>query len=128
MLLAKYIEHQVAADTTNDANTTCGTEKERAIRVLELGCGTGLAGLAAAFSMGRRRGEGGRGTPPQPPVARPLTEVEVVLTDLPYALDNARENIARNAETLAAARGEVAATELDWCRPLPQGLVGELVV
>lgn len=61
VLLAKYIEHQVAVDTTDNANsTTCGTEKARAIRVLELGCGTGLAGLAAAFSLGRRQGGGGR--------------------------------------------------------------------
>lgn len=66
--------------------------------VLELGAGTGVVGLAAAAA----------GAP------------HVTLTDLPYALPNARANVARNAGVLRGARVEVA--PLDWYAPaLPAG-------
>lgn len=57
--------------------------------VLELGAGTGLVGIVASV-LGAGR---------------------VILTDLPYALDNARENVERNR---LALKGKVEVMELDW--------------
>ncbi len=58
--------------------------------VVELGSGTGVVGIVAGL-LGAR---------------------EVVLTDLPYALDNARENVRLNAGTV---KGAIHCKELDWC-------------
>lgn len=179
VLLAKYLEHQAVgmrrelglqqpcgeshplppthetaesiSDGVNDTkDKTRGSNKPPVVRVLELGCGTGLAGLAAAFSFGRRgnvdaHGESRAALPPFPQQTQPFESeedgvrtcssshavvdggAEVVLTDLEYALANARENINRNASSLKAIGGAVKVMELDWCRPLPEGFVGELV-
>eukprot|EP00752_Nemacystus_decipiens_P015743 g14055.t1 len=56
----------------------------------------------------------------------PMVEngVEVVLTDLEYALENARSNIRRNASSLRAVGSTVNAVELDWCHPLPDAFAG----
>lgn len=119
------------------------------IRVLELGSGTGLAGLAAAFAFGRRHsgtsgGADGEVSPPRrrrgnllegesdEGVARRVSppapvEVEVVLTDLEYALTNTRANISLNSSSLEAVGAEVSSMELDWCRPLPRELSGERI-
>ena len=133
---------QTDGGTNTDDNSSSSSSSSQPIRVLELGCGTGLAGLAAALSLGRpiptdndgtlplpsqdpdsptRLAQ--RGTPPPSPL--PTAGVEVVLTDLPYALTNARANISRNDSALEAAGASVVATELDWCRSLPTGLRGE---
>lgn len=128
-------------------------EENLTLRVLELGCGTGLAGLAAAVALGKGNHTQRDGVLPyhrHPPLQPSQGDqdclcqqphqgehpgkgiigvreaaVEVVLTDLSYALTNARTNIARNAEALEAVGAHVTAIELDWCRPLPPGLVGE---
>ncbi|CAM9658989.1 unnamed protein product [Ectocarpus sp. 12 AP-2014] len=115
------------------------------VRVLELGCGTGLAGLAAAFAFGRRNSStsgddnGEVNPPPLSPCRRgnplegendegvaqcasPPAQVAVVLTDLEYALTNARANISLNSSSLEAVGAEVSSMELDWCRPLPSEL------
>ena len=60
-------------------------------RVLELGCGPGLAGLSAA-ALG----------------------ADVTLTDLNYALDGVRAGIATNKNAL---KGRVDVAELDWFYP-----------
>jgi hypothetical protein len=60
--------------------------------VLEVGAGTGLVGIAAA-ALGARR---------------------VVLTDLPYALNNTREVVALNVGGAIPAGTEVTVAELDW--------------
>jgi len=67
----------------------------RGARVLELGSGTGLVGLAAAAAGA----------------------AAVVLTDLPYALPLLTANVQHNVEATAGAQVHVAA--LDWTRPLP---------
>lgn len=176
MLLARYLEHQAVTMRRNldnqrslrptrpisnalekaegglinatGGNTNGFSNKARpVVRVLELGCGTGLAGLAAAFSFGRRESGDSNSEResalPCPPrwsnicesekdasvgsASSPTVEggVEVILTDLEYALDNARANVRRNASSLTAVGSTVSAMELDWCRPLPDELAGE---
>lgn len=58
--------------------------------VIELGSGTGLAGIAASI----------------------LGAATVVLTDLPYALKNTQVNVDLNKLSL---KGTVTCRELDWC-------------
>ncbi|CBN78475.1 conserved unknown protein [Ectocarpus siliculosus] len=133
----------------NISSSSCSSSKSvRAapIRVLELGCGTGLAGLAAAFAFGRRHSgtsgddnsEVNHPPPPSPcrrrnplegendegvaQCASPPAQVAVVLTDLEYALTNARANTFLNSSSLEAVGAEVSSIELDWCRPLPREL------
>lgn len=170
VLLAKYLEHQAVAmrrdfDSQRSRRQTrpnsaaferaegddgdSFSRKARAVdRVLELGCGTGLAGLAAAFSFGRResgdKGNESTAAPPRPARRSNACEgehygvivecgssstvedgVEVVLTDLEYALENARANIGHNAPALKAVGSTVNAMELDWCRPLPEEFAGK---
>ena len=76
------------------------------LRVVEVGAGTGAAGIAAAM-LGAR----------------------ALLTDLPYALDNLRDCARRNA---GALKGSVDVAALDWTNPrasaaaLPEALRGRL--
>lgn len=67
------------------------------LRVLELGAGTGLVGIAAACKWSSK--------------ARP---VHVSLTDLPYIVPNLTENVERNASLVAASFGVVTVYALDW--------------
>lgn len=139
----KGISDETNSDHNGCSNSHGRTTNSTAVRVLELGCGTGLAGLAAAFAFGKQRcaqskaslcsppqgsrpsnGEGGRVDASGSPAAEG-EEVQVVLTDLEYALANARANIARNACSLEDVGAKVDAVELDWCRPLPQEFAGE---
>ncbi|KAL6856133.1 hypothetical protein ACP4OV_018935 [Aristida adscensionis] len=62
------------------------------LRVLELGSGTGAAGLALAAALPAR----------------------AVLSDLPCALPNLRHNAALNAPLLAAAGGAASVVPLPW--------------
>ncbi len=63
----------------------------RNLKILELGAGTGLVGLAAA-QLGAAR---------------------VQITDLPYALANIQSNVDRNA----AGSSTVEVRALDWFDP-----------
>ncbi|KAK4963111.1 Protein-lysine N-methyltransferase rrg1 [Elasticomyces elasticus] len=64
-------------------------------RILELGAGTGLVGLAAAVILQRT----------------------VVLTDLPEILPNLQRNVRDNAAVLATHGAEVETAVLDWSQP-----------
>jgi Lysine methyltransferase len=61
-------------------------------RVLELGAGTGLVGIAAACVWG----------------------VNVTLTDLPEILPNLRRNIDKNLKLIQSCGGNACALPLDW--------------
>lgn len=245
VLLAKYIEHQRGvflqdhhhhppppSTAANGDEDSCNStpvqgphqkKQHKPLRVLELGCGTGFAGIAAALSLGSDPGTasaGGQGiarvisgtgacsdsisedsstakpdpctdggvTPPisptflhgrdsaanqrttqiGPPARKDRASVfrerscensskggriglavgdgrllesapdsspdfthtecgvYVVLTDLGYALGNARSNIEQNRSSIAHRGARVVAAQLDWTKPVPPELVGEL--
>ncbi|KAK3645396.1 Protein-lysine N-methyltransferase rrg1 [Elasticomyces elasticus] len=67
----------------------------REARILELGAGTGLVGLAAAVILQRT----------------------VVLTDLPEILPNLQRNVRDNAAVLATHGAKVETAVLDWSHP-----------
>lgn len=73
------------------------------LRVLELGAGTGLVGIAAACSWG----------------------VNVILTDLPEILSNLQRNIDNNRELIVAFGGDAHALALDWSDDTQQPVTEE---
>ena len=93
VVLAKLLETRFAAGMAG-------------VRVVEVGAGTGAAGIAAA-----------------------MLGADALLTDLPYALDNLRDCARRNA---GALKGSAAVAALDWADPrgsaaaLPPELRGRL--
>ncbi len=70
-------------------------------RVLEVGAGPGVAGLAAA-ALG----------------------AQVTLTDLPYTLDNLRAAVARNAHHVKPGAAAPVVGALDWLAPQASALPG----
>ena len=73
-------------------------------RILELGAGTGLVGLAAAAMLQRT----------------------VILTDLPEIVPNLEHNVRGNAAMLAIYDGKAVTAILDWTDPAAFQLNGEL--
>jgi len=61
-------------------------------KVLELGAGTGLVGIAASA----------------------IWSTDVMLTDLPEIQDNLQYNISENIDTVEARGGSISAGILDW--------------
>mmetsp|Transcript_136880 Transcript_136880/g.292371 ORF Transcript_136880/g.292371 Transcript_136880/m.292371 type:complete len:237 (+) Transcript_136880:216-926(+) len=97
IVFAKAVERQPSLLGTQTAN--------RPIRVLELGAGTGAAGLSAA-----------------------LLGDEAVLTDLPELAETTERNIALNAAALAEAGGSASFSALDWAvGGLPDGPFDSIV-
>ncbi|CAA3014454.1 N-lysine methyltransferase METTL21A-like [Olea europaea subsp. europaea] len=66
--------------------------QHRGIRILELGSGTGVVGIAAAAILG----------------------ASVTVTDLPHVLPNMQFNVDANAETLKLHGGAVEVATLSW--------------
>ncbi|KAI1620562.1 putative methyltransferase-domain-containing protein [Exophiala viscosa] len=77
-------------------------------RVLELGSGTGLVGIAAAC----------------------IWNAQVLLTDLPEIVPNLLQNLALNRDVIEKHRGQVSARTLDWADPtdLPRNAEGRYMV
>jgi hypothetical protein len=71
------------------------TIQQMQARVLELGAGTGLLGLAAAAIWG----------------------TNVVMTDLPLFQDNLQHNISKNSAVLNERSASVSCDILDWTDP-----------
>jgi predicted nicotinamide N-methyase len=92
IVLAKYLEHGEMGETHNHVGSLSRHS------VLEVGCGPGLAGLAAA-TLGASR---------------------VVLTDLGSVLEHTQANVDRNMEVLDGA--VVNLVPLDWTKPLPDAI------
>ncbi|GAA0148339.1 protein modifying enzyme [Lithospermum erythrorhizon] len=65
---------------------------KRPVRILELGSGTGIVGIAAAATLG----------------------ANVTVTDLPHVLPNMVHNIGLNVEVVKARSGNVEAAPLRW--------------
>jgi len=76
------------------------------LRILELGSGTGLVGLAAAAIWGKA----------------------VILTDLHEICPNLARNITANNSTLALHGGSALSTELNWMQPTQINLHGEEIL
>lgn len=75
-------------------------------RVLELGSGTGLVGLAAAA----------------------LWRTDVVLTDLPVIVPNLEDNARANQDVVEARGGHVSVEELDWADVAPRERAFDVVL
>ena len=78
-VLGKFLEKRFTTDELSKST------------IIELGCGTGLAGLCAAA----------------------IGAAHVYLTDLEYALENTRRNVTSNP----SLSGRVSCVELDWNCP-----------
>ncbi|XP_078430449.1 uncharacterized protein LOC144702315 [Wolffia australiana] len=74
--------------------TSLGRGRSPRLRILELGSGTGLVGIAAAALLGG----------------------DVVLTDMGHVLDNLRFNVEVNAGAVAARGGAAVVRRLEWGR------------
>jgi predicted nicotinamide N-methyase len=66
-----------------------------AAKILELGAGTGLVGMAAAL----------------------VFQHHTILTDLPEIVPNLEQNARSNSEVISSCGGTVSAAVLDWTRP-----------
>jgi hypothetical protein len=91
---SKYFNHLLNLEKNNRAcaNITSG---RTSTRVLELGAGTGLVGIAAGAIWGTK----------------------VILTDLPEIKENLLFNIQRNTESIEWMGGEILGDVLDWKDP-----------
>ncbi|KAL6224640.1 hypothetical protein ACLB2K_003495 [Fragaria x ananassa] len=72
--------------------TLSALESGRRLKILELGSGTGLVGIAAAATLGAC----------------------VTVTDLPHVTDNLRYNVELNAAVLGGSGGSVSVAALRW--------------
>ena len=90
-----------------------GTEERRVIRVLELGAGTGLVGIAASCVW-----------MPQDYFSEDV--VSVTLSDLPGIMGNLEGNVERNREELKMFWADVKTRSLDWGDAKDGPTAGEL--
>lgn len=86
--LVSLLDHR----TDSPALSSLLSSSNRRLRLLELGSGTGLVGIAAAALLG----------------------ASVTVTDLPRVLPNLRFNADANAAAVAARGGEVRVAALSW--------------
>ena len=92
LLLPHHLPSIEISDPLQPHNS-CGTDRNRP-KILELGAGTGLVGLAASG----------------------LFEADIHLTDLPIILPNLQHNIQQNASLLESTGSTITAGVLDWSK------------
>jgi hypothetical protein len=95
----QYFDHILNLKDTK-LTTAKALSQRPGTRVLELGSGTGLVGIAAGAIWG----------------------IDIILTDLPEIKENLLFNIERNKETVESLGGGVSGDVLDWKNP--KGLQG----
>ncbi|KAL2553038.1 putative methyltransferase family protein [Forsythia ovata] len=91
-LVTLFDLHHHCITTLLSAVSNDGETQHRPIRILELGSGTGVVGIAAAAILG----------------------ASVTVTDLPHVLPNMQFNVDANAETLKLHGGAVEVAALSW--------------
>jgi hypothetical protein len=90
----KYFDHLLNFKS-NKLNNMARTSELSSVRVLELGSGTGLVGIAAGA----------------------IWKVDVILTDLPEIKENLVFNINQNIDTVQSLGGSIQGEVLDWKDP-----------
>ena len=78
--------------TTTLTALSNGGDNDRKLKILELGSGTGLVGIAAAVTLG----------------------ANVTVTDLPHVIPNLQFNVDANADVVAQKGGTVNVAPLRW--------------
>lgn len=91
-LLTLLDDHRRNPSTSPLGPTLSAFEAGRKLKILELGSGTGLVGIAAAATLGAC----------------------VTVTDLPHVVDNLRFNADANAAVLEGSGGNVRVAALRW--------------
>ncbi|KAL8044891.1 hypothetical protein ABFX02_08G075900 [Erythranthe guttata] len=90
-LLDRHKLHHHPSNTASPLSSTLSSPHRR-LRILELGSGTGIVGIAAAALLGAK----------------------VTATDLPHALPNLQFNVAANAGIFEPHGGAVEVAALQW--------------
>ena len=93
LLLPRHIPSIENSEPRHRRNNTGGSKNKRP-KVLELGAGTGLVGLAASG----------------------LFAADIYLTDLPHILPNLQYNIEQNASLVESTGSTITAGVLDWSK------------
>ncbi|KAM5576169.1 protein N-lysine methyltransferase METTL21A [Rosa sericea] len=91
-LLTLLDDHRSDPATSPLGPTLSALESGRRLKILELGSGTGLVGIAAAATLGAC----------------------VTVTDLPHVVDNLKFNAELNAAVLGGSGGSVSVAALRW--------------
>lgn len=98
ILLAKFIEGLAGRGWPAPAGQSISARQGRRVRALELGCGTGISGIAMA-----------------------LMGADVILTDQEVLRERAEKNMALNASAVQSGGGSCRFVTLDW-KDLPASL------
>ncbi|KAF4629461.1 hypothetical protein G7Y89_g8684 [Cudoniella acicularis] len=95
MIGAKYFSHLLKCNLGTFNTTTSDSNTHSQTRILELGAGTGLLGLAAAA----------------------MWSTDIVLTDMEVIRENLLFNIDKNMDLLESRGAKVIGDVLDWTEP-----------
>ncbi|KAK9136351.1 hypothetical protein Syun_015681 [Stephania yunnanensis] len=90
--LVNLLDRHVADPTTSPISNFLAGRPNRSLRILELGSGTGMVGIAAAAMLG----------------------ANVTVTDLPHVLSNLRFNAEQNGKVISLRGGFVSVEALRW--------------
>ncbi|XVF15758.1 hypothetical protein REPUB_Repub09cG0183700 [Reevesia pubescens] len=92
-LLDNHRCHPNKSPLTNTLTAlSSGGDNDRKLKILELGSGTGLLGIAAAVTLGAK----------------------VTVTDLPHVIPNLQFNVDANADVVAKNGGDINVAPLSW--------------